>query len=184
MRVAVEHSNNSQRHITAVTLVLTFIFIASTAAEKVSAESVPSGIATLEATQAAFRHIAQSILPTVVEVNVVENVNASTSGSFHFNGNPFQFFFGIPSPRGRSPNMHPWQQFQQFQQRGLGSGIMVRQDGNTVYVLTNNHVAGNASQISIRLPDASKNFRDAAPLFNSRDGICSRSALPCLAWHS
>ncbi len=110
----------------------------------------PQGFASLRNTQNAFRAIAKEILPTVVEVNVVDTVNAPAT-PFRFNEkNPFQFFFGVPSPNDRQPNQTPQQQ---FQQRGLGSGIMVRQDGDTVYVLTNNHVAGKASQISVRLPD-------------------------------
>ncbi|WP_455382375.1 Do family serine endopeptidase [Salinispira pacifica] len=112
----------------------------------------PQGLAALETTQNAFRAIAKDILPTVVEVNVVDTVKAPAS-PFRFNNqnqNPFQFFFGIPSPNDNRPNQSPQQQ---FQQRGLGSGIMVRQDGDKVYVLTNNHVAGQASEISIRLSD-------------------------------
>lgn len=110
----------------------------------------PQGLAALRTTQNAFRSIAKEILPTVVEVNVVDTVTSPTS-PFRFNNrNPFQFFFGVPSPNDRQPNQTPQQQ---FQQRGLGSGIMVRQDGDKVYVLTNNHVAGQASQISVRLSD-------------------------------
>ncbi|HUX13857.1 MAG TPA: Do family serine endopeptidase [Spirochaetia bacterium] len=111
----------------------------------------PAGLASLETTQNAFRQIAKSILPTVVEVNVVDTVNAPPASPFQFNGrNLFQYFFGVPSPNDAKPNQPPQRQ---FQQRGLGSGIMVRQDGDKVYVLTNNHVAGDSTQTSIRLSD-------------------------------
>jgi serine protease Do len=150
MTVFAEHTTRLQRQTTAATLIAALIVITSVTSERVFAESIPSGISTLEAAQSTFRQIAKAILPTVVEVNVVDTVNAPSQSPYRFNGNPFGFFFGIPSPKDQAPNKQPWQE---FQQRGLGSGIMVRQDGDKVYVLTNNHVAGNASQISIRLPD-------------------------------
>ena len=40
---------------------------------------------------------------------------------------------------------------------GLGSGVIVQRDGKTVYVLTNNHVVGEAETISVKLHDG-KNF--------------------------
>ncbi|MCE1195135.1 Do family serine endopeptidase [bacterium] len=41
-------------------------------------------------------------------------------------------------------------------QEGLGSGVIVRRDGKTVYVLTNNHVAGNADKITVVMSDGRK----------------------------
>ncbi|HUX13635.1 MAG TPA: trypsin-like peptidase domain-containing protein, partial [Spirochaetia bacterium] len=84
-----------------------------------------------------FRQIAAKVLPVVVEVEVVDIVKQQPTVS------PFQFFFG-----------NPQQQAPQTQkQYGLGSGVIVRKDGNTVYVLTNNHVAGKASKITVKLYD-------------------------------
>ena len=40
-----------------------------------------------------------------------------------------------------------------FRQSGLGSGIIVQQTGERYYVLTNNHVVNNASDISVKLND-------------------------------
>jgi serine protease Do len=53
---------------------------------------------------------------------------------------PFDFFNGQGSPR-------------TFRQSGLGSGIIVKRSGDKVFVLTNNHVVDNASDISVRLTD-------------------------------
>jgi len=86
--------------------------------------------------QNSFRQIVSKVLPTVVEVNVVDVVKQSQSFQ-----SPFDFLFGAPS------------QPQSQKQYGLGSGVMVRQNGDTVYVLTNNHVAGNAQEISVKLND-------------------------------
>lgn len=89
---------------------------------------------------ASFRQVAAKVLPEVVEVEVVDIVKKQAQPS------PFQFFFG-------NPNGQNGQNQQQYKQYGIGSGVIVRKDGNTVYVLTNNHVAGNASKITVKLYD-------------------------------
>jgi Do/DeqQ family serine protease len=38
-------------------------------------------------------------------------------------------------------------------QMGLGSGIVVQKDGEKIYILTNNHVAGDADKINVRFSD-------------------------------
>jgi Do/DeqQ family serine protease len=91
---------------------------------------------TLQNLQDAFRVMAAKVLPSVVQVNVVDMVKQSAPTS------PFNFFFG---PQNGKPR--------EFRQQGLGSGVIVRRSGDTYYVLTNNHVAGDATQISVQLPD-------------------------------
>ncbi len=88
-----------------------------------------------------FRAVAANTLPIVVEVNVATTITQEVPVS------PFQFFFGNPGQdQGQT-------QKRQFTQRGLGSGVIVARNGNTVYVLTNNHVAGEADEIEIVLND-------------------------------
>ncbi|MEI6387526.1 MAG: Do family serine endopeptidase [Spirochaetota bacterium] len=94
------------------------------------------------AIQDAFRSIADNVLPAIVELNVVENAAPQPSPG---DQQPFRFFFGQPED-----NSHPPQD---FQSKGLGSGIIVRREGDVVYVLTNNHVAGAATEISAVLSD-------------------------------
>ena len=38
-------------------------------------------------------------------------------------------------------------------QEGLGSGVLVKRAGQSSYVLTNNHVVGEAEEINVRLAD-------------------------------
>ncbi len=100
-------------------------------------------LATLQSIQNAYRAVAAKVLPTVVEIDVVDVVKQAVP-TFP---NPFDFFFGPgngnqPQPRERT-----------FRQQGLGSGVIVRQTGDRVYVLTNNHVAGEATEISVKLAD-------------------------------
>jgi Do/DeqQ family serine protease len=94
-----------------------------------------------EAVQNAFRYVAEKVQPSVVEINVVEKVQ--TQKGSPQNQQPWRFFFNTPDD-GSDPK-----QSQPYTEKGLGSGIIVRQDGKTVYVLTNNHVAGSADEISV-----------------------------------
>ena len=75
-----------------------------------------------------FREVAKAVKPAVVYVNVVER---ASSGS----GQPD--FFGLP---GQGPR----------RREGAGSGFIVTEDG---YILTNNHVVGNANKINVTLSD-------------------------------
>jgi serine protease Do len=95
----------------------------------------------LEQVQYSFRGVAQAVLPVIVEINTVEVVTQRVP---RFQS-PWDFFFG--NPENRQP------QEREFRQPGLGSGVIVRKDGNRVYVLTNNHVAAEAAEISISLYD-------------------------------
>jgi len=100
-----------------------------------------TGLSTLQNLQEAFRSVAAGVLPTVVEIDVVDVVKQPVAG------NPFEFFFG---PRGENPQAP---EEREFRRQGLGSGVIVRHTGSKVYVLTNNHVAGEAEEISVKLND-------------------------------
>jgi Do/DeqQ family serine protease len=102
--------------------------------------STDNGVQSLESIQSSFRAIAQWVIPTVVEIDVVDVVKAPVMT------NPFEFFFG-PQGQNSSPEER------EFKQYGLGSGVIVQRDGNKVYVLTNNHVVGEAEEISVKLSD-------------------------------
>ena len=98
----------------------------------------------LAALQRAFQNVAARSLPTVVEINVVEVVHQQNLSPYPFPG--FSFPFGFPQkPEG--------QQEREFRKQGLGSGVIIRRDGNLYYAVTNNHVVGKADEISIRLYD-------------------------------
>lgn len=102
-------------------------------------EADPRDISVAESLQNAFGAAASKAIPVVVQVNVVEVVRQNQQRAI----TPFDFFFNqIPGG--------------QQERRGLGSGVIVGRDGDTVYVLTNNHVAGNAKEIQIVLADDRK----------------------------
>lgn len=92
----------------------------------------------LEAMQKTFRSISATLLPSVVEVDVKETKTYT---------NPFQNlpFFG---------NSDSSNNTREYEASGLGSGVIVEKKGNTYYVVTNNHVAGSATKITVKLNDS------------------------------
>ncbi len=109
-----------------------------------SSDQVQQGMQALLNIQAAFRSVADKVQPTVVEVNVVDVVKRPV---FRFES-PFDFFFG----ERREQNSKD-QEEREYRRPGLGSGVIVRQNGNRLYVLTNNHVVSSAEEITIKLID-------------------------------
>jgi Do/DeqQ family serine protease len=101
---------------------------------------VKAALSQAEAVQNAFNYVADKVQNSVVEINVTEKAAAPQANPQ--DQLPWRFFFQNPDDGSGTPQ--PPQE-----QKGLGSGIIVRQDGKTVYVLTNNHVAGNATDITV-----------------------------------
>ena len=99
-------------------------------------------VPTLEQIQYSFREVAQKALPVVVEINTIEVITQRIPRS----ESPWDFFFGPSPEQGGSEE-------REFRQPGLGSGVIVQRTNGKVYVLTNNHVAGEAEEISISLHD-------------------------------
>ena len=114
-------------------------------AETTPSVSIPTeSLSVVEALQTSFRSISSQLLPAVVEVDVTEKTKVKTRNPF----DDFPFFFGMPKG-----DKNDEDNYREYTQQGLGSGVIVRKTGKTVYVLTNNHVAGKASEIKIKLND-------------------------------
>jgi serine protease Do len=77
--------------------------------------------------------IAEKAMPAVVSVYTKKEVEMRDMNPF------FRFFH---------PEMEEGPEGNKRQQRGLGSGVIVSADG---YILTNNHVAGEVDEITVRL---------------------------------
>ena len=91
-----------------------------------------------------FADIARRVTPAVVNITVSKQVAVPMSGMPF---DPMRKFFEGPGGSGshkRSP-MRPSPRAQ-----GAGSGVIVSNDG---YVLTNNHVVEDATEITVTLPD-------------------------------
>ncbi|MDR3304159.1 MAG: Do family serine endopeptidase [Treponema sp.] len=98
-----------------------------------------NALAVAESLQTAFQAVANKVLPSVVEINTV---SVRRQQSPNFNGIPYDFFFGPRDGQGQG-------QDREYRSQGLGSGIIVRQDKDTYYVITNNHVVEDANEMSV-----------------------------------
>ncbi len=131
------------------------IFAASLFAAPAKTAAQAQALSVVEAFQTTFRSISDSLLPSVVEVDVTEK--KTYIDPFQGFTSPFEFFFGRPEPesdkKDNKDNKDNKKREREYEQKGLGSGVIVRRTGNTLYVLTNNHVAGAATKINIKLND-------------------------------
>ena len=90
-----------------------------------------------------FAPIVAKVAPAVVKI-VSQNVVTNSGDQNPFSDDPFlRRFFGNQFGQ-LMPHMGP------FRERGLGSGVIITKDG---YILTNNHVVGNAKEVTVTLQD-------------------------------
>jgi Do/DeqQ family serine protease len=92
-----------------------------------------------------FADVVSKVTPAVVTIRVQSKASPQFTQLPQFpEGSPFDDLFGF-GQRGRGGRQVPPQV-----QRGLGSGVIVSNDG---YILTNNHVIDNATRIDVELSD-------------------------------
>jgi serine protease Do len=108
--------------------------------------------AALAMLQDAFTSLADQVEPTVVSI---EAIQAAPASSTQQDAMPPEDPFGNDSPL--RPFLRqfgqPMQPMQPRAQRAGGSGVIVRERGNDVYVLTNQHVVDGATRLTVRLQD-------------------------------
>ncbi len=117
-----------------------------------NAAAKDSNVELLSRMSDAFASIVKKVEPAVVFVQVSKTVQGGGPGGMGgdpfglFNDPFFQKFFGPQfQPRQRQPR--------KFKQRGAGSGFIITDDG---YIMTNNHVVGEADEIDVKLSDGRK----------------------------
>jgi len=116
-----------------------------------SAVEAQENLSTAQGLSSAFRNVAESLRPSVVSISTRMPARGARSRG------------GIPPELRRQ--LPPWLQedfFRQFEESqpapqpqaaGMGSGVIVREDG---YVLTNNHVVEGAAEVLVQLSDGRK----------------------------
>ena len=97
-----------------------------------------------------FQQVAKAVRPSVVSIRSVKRFKPTANSQFGSPGNGFEEF----RPFG---NGDLFERFFQspvpdkgLEQRGLGTGVIVGDDG---YILTNNHVVGDADEVTVILSD-------------------------------
>jgi serine protease Do len=114
----------------------------------------PAAPRTPAAPAVSFADVIDSVSPAVVNIAVMKVETAPTSFQFQGPGGdqslPFEFFqrFFNGDPRGMGDGRG-----MQRRSEGQGSGFLVDADG---YIVTNNHVAGGADEITVTMQDGRK----------------------------
>jgi serine protease Do len=112
---------------------------------------------------AVFRDVGRAVEPSVVQIEVHKTVKGAAGLQPLPNNDQLRKFFkdhGLNPPDNLAPdngdngddggddNSDPG-----MEEVGTGSGVILETDGSTAYILTNNHVAGGATEMTVTLAD-------------------------------
>ena len=118
-------------------------------AEESQIDIAPGTVEILERTSEAFATVAEKATPAVVFIEVEKTVDVSQNRPGSYN-DPFGFFGDDFMERFFGPQGRPPARRRQFRQQGAGTGFLISEDG---YILSNNHVVGDADKITVTLSD-------------------------------
>ncbi|MDA3902852.1 MAG: DegQ family serine endoprotease [Desulfuromusa sp.] len=118
-----------------------------------NAAAQDAGLDSLRETGKAFRSVAKQVGPAVVYIQVEKEVEQQNVAGSPFGGHPFgdeflRRFFGQPPQQ--NPQQEPQKKAPKRRESGQGSGFIISSDG---YIMTNNHVVGDADKVTVQLLD-------------------------------
>ncbi len=110
---------------------------------RAAAQDVSPETQALRQTSKAFAAVARQAMPAVVFIRVEKTVTQPGMPQGLDPNELLEQLFGIRQRRAPAPE-------QRFRQAGTGTGFIVTKDG---YILTNNHIVGDADRITVRTHD-------------------------------
>lgn len=87
-----------------------------------------------------FSKTAEKVLPSVVHIMIIDKKNQLTPKGWEYNYNPF-----APTTE------NYFEEKKEYLDEGLGSGVIIKQEGANYYVVTNRHVVEGADTITVKL---------------------------------
>jgi serine protease Do len=122
------------------------------AEEKV--EATREQLSKVEDLATVFRHVGKVVSPSVVNIQVHKSIKGVHRG-LPFDDDMLRRFFPDRNGDGQPdlPEGFGDEDGGNFEQVGTGSGVVMEATGGSGYILTNNHVAGGATSMTITLAD-------------------------------
>ena len=127
------------------------------AADKV--EATRQQLAKADDLASVFRYVGKVVEPSVVSIQVTKTSKVTSPGG-RFRGLPmdpeFRKRFFPDLDKDGEPDVPEMPDELPFEQHGTGSGVIMEANNGTAYIVTNNHVAGDATAMEITLNDGRK----------------------------
>jgi len=120
------------------------------AAEQVQATR--EQLAHVDSLASVFREIGKVVEPSVVKIDVRKTAGAGNR-QLPFDDEMLKRFFPDNDGDGQPDVPEDFGNGDGFGLQGTGSGVIMETQGSTAYIMTNNHVAGGASEIRVTLAD-------------------------------
>jgi len=119
-------------------------------------ESTREQLAQVEDLASVFREVGRVLEPSVVNISVTKTVHG-VSHEGGMDDDMLRRFFpdrdGDGEPDVPPGFRMPGQGEEDQEQSGTGSGVIVELDGKSAFIVTNNHVAGDATELKVTLSD-------------------------------